>query len=682
MEYISYTQIVQQLNITKGDILLVSSDIQKIALSATKNKERFSASKFIDTLMDAVGPSGTLLFPTYNWDFCKGIPFDYYQTACTTGALGKEALKRKDFFRTAHPIYSFAVWGKDQELLCSMTNISAFGSDSPFAYLHKNGKNLIIDVSFKNCFTFTHYVEESIGVSYRYLKTFSAPYIDKNHISKNAHYSMYVRDLEKEVENIIDPIADDLKQQNKLQQKTINNSLFSILRFDDAYNCISMDIRNNHAHKLVCYIGQETDVSYSMYQLATDLFPICRSITGDGVRTTLKKLQAMVPALQIHEVPSGSEVFDWTVPEEWNIKDAYIEDLTGERILSFQDNNLHVMGYSQPISKVVSRDELLSMIYIQEDRPNAIPYVTSYYAPNSGFCMSKVQKDSLNKERYYIKIDSELKQGSLTYGEIFLPGDTEKEIFISTYVCHPSMANNEVSGPTVAVHLAKWLTSFQHRYTYRFIFVPETIGAITYLSKHLQTLKKNVIAGYVLSCVGDDREYSYIQSRYGDTFADKILKNVLTYNVSEYKTYSYLERGSDERQYSAPNIDLPVCTFCRSKFGMYPEYHTSDDNMDIISPRGLNGAYEIMQICINSLECNDYFQTTCLCEPQLGKRGLYPNISKKGSATYVEDMCNVLAYADGRNDLFDLSNILNVSTKKLIPIIQTLEEHGLIKGEL
>jgi aminopeptidase-like protein len=247
-----------------------------------------------------------------------------------------------------------------------------------------------------------------------------------------------------------------------------------------------------------------------MYDLASRLFPICRSITGDGVRETLRILRETLldsHKMTIHEVPTGTRVFDWTVPKEWNIRDAYIEDMSGNRILSFSDSNLHVMGYSAPVDAIVSREQLLEMLYTLPEQPDVIPYVTSYYKERSGFCMTENQKQTLDKDQYHIRIDSELKDGSLTYGEILIPGQSEKEIFLSTYVCHPSMANNELSGPCVAITLAKWLMEQPRRFSYRIIFIPETIGSITYLSRNLDVMKRNIIAGFNLSCVGDDRSY-------------------------------------------------------------------------------------------------------------------------------------------------------------------------------
>ena len=421
-----------------------------------------------------------------------------------------------------------------------------------------------------------------------------------------------------------------------------------------------------------------------MYALCDRLFPICRSITGNGVRETLRVLQNFCPAMTLHEVPTGTQVFDWTVPKEWNIRDAWIKNSKGEKVLDFAKSNLHVMGYSIPVNQKVTLEELLPLIHTQPDQPDAIPYVTSYYKERYGFCMSQLQKDALEEDIYHIYIDSDLKDGSLTYGEIWIPSTegNKDEIFLSTYVCHPSMANNELSGPAVTIYLAKWLWEKKHRrYNYRIIFIPETIGAITYLSQHLPEMKKNIRAGFNISCVGDDRTYSYVASRYGNTLADKVAKNVLSFHYPQYKQYSFLQRGSDERQYNAPGVDLPVCAVCRSKYAEYPEYHTSKDNMGLISPTGLQGAYEVYRDMIEALEYNHKYQIQCLGEPQLGKRGLYPTISQKGSSGAVRAMSNFIAYADGMNDLIDISSIIKVPVKRLVTVIEKLQEAKLISVE-
>ena len=419
-----------------------------------------------------------------------------------------------------------------------------------------------------------------------------------------------------------------------------------------------------------------------IYEIAKRIFPICRSITGNGVRETLSILKEYVPEIQIKEVPSGTQVFDWTVPREWNIKDAYIEDDKGEKIIDFKKNNLHVLGYSLPMDKKMSLEELKKIVYTQKEQPEVIPYVTSYYVERSGFCMSQNQLDSLKEGTYHAVIDSELKEGSLTYAEVILPGKSEKEIFFSTYTCHPSMANNECSGPALQVALINYVKEMKDReFTYRFVFLPETIGSITYLSRNYMELKEKVYSGFNLSCVGDNRDFSFITTRYANTVTDRLLRHMLKKHTTHYTEYSYLDRGSDERQYNAPGIDLPVCGFCRTKFAMYPEYHTSADDLTVISKEGFDGSFDVMTKCIQVLEHNHKYRIKVLCEPQLGKRGLYPTISQKGSYDAIRNMTNFIAYADGKNTLLEIAEIIGADALELIEIAKKMCENGLMDYE-
>jgi len=420
-------------------------------------------------------------------------------------------------------------------------------------------------------------------------------------------------------------------------------------------------------------------VGQGLYDLATRLFPICRSITGDGFRQSLEMIREQVPEMQVFEVPTGTQVFDWTIPREWNIRGGWIRNKQGETIIDFRNSNLHVLGYSVPIHQTVSREELLEHVYTQPEQPDWIPYVTSYYKERWGFCMSERQKQQLTDEEYEVCIDSTLADGSLTYGELIVPGETNEEIFFSTYLCHPSMANNELSGPCLMTALIKYVQSLKsRRYTYRFIIVPETIGSITYLSRNLKTMQQHVKAGFVLSCVGDDRTYSMVSTKYEDTLADRVLENVLRFHYPDYIRYSFMKRASDERQYGSAGVGLPVCAFCRSKYHEYPEYHTSADDLSLISPEGLQGSYEVMVKVIDALEHNRHYCMTVPCEPQLGKRGLYPTISQKGTYAAFRAMQHFTAYADGRNDLIDISNLIGTPVDQLIPIVAKLMDHNLV----
>ena len=345
-------------------------------------------------------------------------------------------------------------------------------------------------------------------------------------------------------------------------------------------------------------LNEDGLIGTEMYKWATELFPICRSLTGDGVRTTLDYIRNILPNLQLHSIKSGAKVYDWNVPEEWNIVNAYVEDDKGHRWIDFKENNLHVVGYSTPIDEWMSLEQLESNLHTLPEQPTAIPYITSYYNKIWGFCLREEKRKTIPAGNYHVVIDSELKSGVLNYADIVIPGKSSDEILISTYICHPSMANNELSGPVVTMKIVEWLQKQDLEYTYRIVFIPETIGSIIYIHEHYEQLKKNVVAGYVLSCIGDDKTYSFMPSRQDNCLSDRVARAVFNENEPEFVEYSYLERGSDERQYCSPGVDLPIASIMRSKYGEYPEYHTSLDDLNFISSKGLFGGYNIVKKCI------------------------------------------------------------------------------------
>ena len=426
------------------------------------------------------------------------------------------------------------------------------------------------------------------------------------------------------------------------------------------------------------------------------LFPICRSITGNGTRKTLRIIKRNFPRLKIYEIPSGTKVFDWNVPKEWNIDDAYVIDKNNKKIIDFKKNNLHLINYSIPINKVITKKELFKNIHSLPKLPKAIPYITSYYNNNWGFCVNHKQKLFFEKkyksrDKFKVVIKSNFKNnGSLTYGELIIPGKSKKEILISTYICHPSLANNELSGPIVSLCLIDYFSKIKNlQKTLRFIFIPETIGSITYLNKNLENLKKNVVGGYNLTCIGDDRQYSCMLSKYENTPSDTAIIEAFKKLKIKYKKYSFLERGSDERQYNSPGIDLPIASIFRTKYGKYPEYHTSLDDFNLVTLKGISGGYKVAKTAITLLLEKIIPKNNVLCEPQMGKRNLRPNISIKNKYTNLsgaagtpsllsKNLMNFLQYADGKNDLKNISKIIKTNYKTTFQLYKILIKYKLV----
>ena len=422
-------------------------------------------------------------------------------------------------------------------------------------------------------------------------------------------------------------------------------------------------------------------IGSEIHEFARELWPINRSITGEGVRETLKKISHHLPTLNIKSVPSGSKVFDWEIPKEWYINDAYIITPNGKKICNVSENNLHLVGYSIPFKGKVSLKELKNHLYTLPSQPDAIPYITSYYHERWGFCLTQEEFDSLEDGIYEVCIDTKLFDGVLNFAELLIKGKSKKEVFLSTYICHPSMANNELSGSSVLTFLAKWLLGIKEpEYSYRIVFVPETIGSITYLSLNYKEMKNKVIAGFNVTCVGDDRTYSFLPSRSGNTTSDVVAKHVLKWIDSNYKTYTWLDRGSDERQYCSPGVDLPIASIMRTKYGQYPEYHTSlDDLENVVTPGGLEGGYTILKKAIEVIEKNKIYKVKVLCEPQMGKRGLYPTLSSKKSDKKVKLMMDLISLCDGKNSLLNIADKLCVPIWDLYEIVENLLKHDLLE---
>jgi aminopeptidase-like protein len=398
------------------------------------------------------------------------------------------------------------------------------------------------------------------------------------------------------------------------------------------------------------------DVSGAMMSLIRDLFPICRSITGDGLRRSLDIIKSQI-GIEIHEVPTGAPALDWTVPREWNVREAWIATLDGRRVVDFARSNLHLVQYSTPIDQVVSLPELRSHLHTLPQTPEWIPYRTAYYADTWGFCLTHRQYEAMTDPWYRVRIDSMLEPGALSYGELVLPGASAEEFLFSCHICHPSLANDNLSGITVAVALARWLAARNNRLTYRFLFIPGTIGSLVWLARNDDAVARTT-HGLVLTCLGDEGSFTYKASRRGDALIDRIAAHVLRHCGSPHRLQRFVPYGYDERQYCSPGFDMPVGCLMRSPWGQYPEYHTSADNLDILSPERLAASLQLLTEIAATADGNLLYRSRCpRGEPQLGRRGLYRAIGGEKEAGGFDQMALlwVLNLADGKHTLLDMA---------------------------
>lgn len=421
------------------------------------------------------------------------------------------------------------------------------------------------------------------------------------------------------------------------------------------------------------------ELGKEIYNFMSELYPICRSITGEGVRETLRAIRKRIP-LEMHEVPSGTKVFDWTVPQEWNVSDAYIMNQEGKRVVDFKAHNLHLMSYSSPVRKKMPLAELKPHLFTLPDHPEWIPYRTSYYKENWGFCLRHTDLERLPNGEYDVVIDSSLQPGSLTYGEFYVPGEISDEVFVSCHVCHPSMCNDNLSGIAVAVKLAETIATRQRRYSYRFLFIPGTIGSITWLALNEQMVSR-IKHGLVLTGVGDAGNITYKKSRQGNAEIDRAMAHVLRHSGKNYTIIDFFPYGYDERQYCSPGFDLPVGCFMRAPHGQYPEYHSSADNLDFVKTDSLAQSYAQCLKVWELLEGNrTYVNENPKCEPQLGRRGLYRAVAGQQEKQWSElALFWVLNASDGHHTLLDIAERADLQFDKIQSAAEALLEVGLLK---
>jgi aminopeptidase-like protein len=417
-------------------------------------------------------------------------------------------------------------------------------------------------------------------------------------------------------------------------------------------------------------------VGGDIFALAAKLYPICRSITGNGVRETLDYLRRHIP-LDVREVPTGTQVFDWTIPREWNIRDAYIKNLAGERIVDFHTSNLHVVNYSMPVQERLPLETLKKHVFTLPDQPDLIPYRTSYYDEQWGFCMAHNQLMELPDDLYDVFIDATLEDGSLTYGEYLHRGQTDEEFLLSAHICHPSLANDNCSGVSLLVHLAARLAAVKTRYSYRFVFAPGTIGAIAWLARNQQTVDR-IRLGLVVSCVGDGGGPTYKKSRRGHSAIDRVMMHALRHAAPSPRILDFSPYGYDERQYCSPGFNLPIGVFQRSQFATFPQYHTSDDNLDFIKPEYLATSYRMICAALDIVENDCQPRNTMpMCEPHLGRRGLYSAVGGQGPGSSLA-LLWVLNLADGRNSLLDIAERADMPFAVVADAANRLCESGLL----
>jgi aminopeptidase-like protein len=418
------------------------------------------------------------------------------------------------------------------------------------------------------------------------------------------------------------------------------------------------------------------EIGQNMHEFMAELYPMCRSITGEGVRQTLLAIRQHIP-LAINEIPSGTKVFDWMVPREWNIRDAYVKNSKGERIIDFKESNLHVLSYSIPVHLKMALDELKEHLYTIPECPDWIPHKTSYYSDNWGFSLAHRKLLHLPNDEYEVVIDSSLENGSLTIGECLLPGTTSDEVLISCHVCHPSLCNDNLSGIALSTYLAEYLANAKRRLSYRFLFIPSTIGAITWLALNEQGLGK-IKHGFVVRCVGDSGHPTYKKSRRGNADIDQAFSHVFKHYGSEYEIQDFVPFGSDERQYSAPGINLPIGCYMRTP--SYPEYHTSADNLEFVKPEAMADSFSICQQVIAILETNQaYLNCNPKCEPQLGKRDLFRNVGGRPEGQSLEfTYLWILNYSDGLHTLMDIADLSGLDYKSIREAADRLLDKGLL----
>lgn len=605
---------LRALDIHPGDTLMVHASIKSTGARGDV---------LLDALAEATGPFGTVLVAAYHYDFAKGVPFSR-ETPSGTGVLADIARMRPHAMRTRHPMFSFAVVGYAAQAFADLPGVDAFGEESPFALLRAmGGKILLVGVDYQHGFTFVHHVEQMEGTPHRIRKEFGGMVE-----GQRAAVTACVR--APRTVTRVEPMGQELDASEAVRLGVIGHAEARVISAAHAYPIIAAGLRRTDG-------GQGyTHLRLSPRSLAETLWPMPRSLTGPGTRATLAAVASLMPELQRIDVPSGMRCFDWTVPQEWELRRARLEDMAGHAIVAYpEDGALSVVGYSQPVDRVVSRAELDAHLHSHPDRPMARPYVTSYYRPDWGFCVPQIVRDRLGDGPFRALIDARVSHGHMPLGVIDLPA-TERDpsplILFSTNTCHPSMAVNEISGVVALTFLAEYVRDLRvRRFSYRFLFVPETIGTLAYLALGDSSFRQRLVAGFTVACVPCAPTHRS-RTRSGQTFADHLVADL-----------AETARHSDDRQYAHVNVDLPVVGLYGLVPGAYPEYHTSDDTLSLLTD--LDGAQVWLRQLVDRIEASRRFRVRSVGEPFLGEH--YP--------TDPKDALRLLALLDRCDGQHDLS---------------------------
>lgn len=639
----------------------------------------------ITALREVLGPHGTLVVPTFTFAFSDvGAPFDARTTRSEMGVLTEIVRVLPDAARTVHPVYSYAAVGAYAREISAIHNTTSYGDDSVLGWARRrNAWIVIIGLPYSQSLTFAHHVEEMARAPYRFDKQFSGDVRGRTGEPLIAPWSIYVRDRDHGIVTYLEPMYEVLERRGLIGVHQVGQARVKAMRAAPVYDASAEHLRTFGGYGAFYRVEWPAPATGSDEELAktllSTLWPICRSIAGPGYRHSLEILDRVMPTRPLL-FETGRRVLDWEVPEEWAPRAAWIEAPDGRRLADFADHSLHLVSHSVPIDAILTREALDPHLHSLPAEPEAIPYVTAYYERTWGFCLPHRERVALSPGDYRVHIDAERRPGFIQVGEAVLPGTSTREILLSTYLCHPSMANNELSGPVVTAllyrRLAAWPT---RRLTVRFVVCPETIGAVCYLSERGEHLARHLDAGFVVTCVGGHGLYTYKRSRHGHAIPDRAVAQL---RMGVLSVPYDPTRGSDERQYGSPAYNLPVGSLMRMPYGEYPEYHTSLDTLTLTPPKALVEVVDLYETLVRWIDGNvTWARVDGRGEPQLGRRGLYGGAGGQGEQPQDRRaLLWLLNLADGTRDLLAIAEQSGMSMDALLLAAETLAQSQLIRA--